>query len=699
MARNGLRAATGHILENVGFASISEDSLNLLTDVMRRFMVELWSKGKFYAEHAGRTNIIPDDMTIAFRRLQFSSIEMHDYLQQIGNTGYVKPTCRFPFMKPNIRALYAPQPSEKELESIVDVEGFSTVYLFETRPEHIPRHFPAAHPEWTSEGIRSSANISSQKLQNNNIDLLTNTSPKKKVKPTGSYKDRSSYTPSPAPSPLPPLFIKRPDTTLSRAAIPPGCTDSLAGDISNISPMPKLERNFEYGDSSRPNTPRVCDGDSTTVYNPSASSETSSLPYETAVTTPPYIKDDVIAANIALFTTIKEEARKEKKHKEKKHKDKNKLKQKQEEQKILSEKQVHQLAEEERMRLIEIARDAPTPPMRQEVVQESPKHLKIVISNPHSDSASSAFSPPTTTQPTDDDSDTTPFFDDASHSVNGPLVTTFPLDLSVEDRSLHKKKNKKKDKDRDRSPHGSKDKIRDKERKKKKKKERGEKSEMDGKQKHESVHTPKEGILCRLIRNRVFSRTILSLSYIHCFQLKAPPPLFSSSNDFIKQSKNDRKEKGKKKDEDRKRDKEERKRKEKEHRELEKERAKVVEHEKEKEREKDNEKQREREKEREKGIEQERELQWEHEKVVHLPPPITAFVKAEKRKEKKNKEKRRSKMEKRESEDKNKLTEIEKDDEAEDEIPEVWICPSCSVAWTEGATMVCCDMCDNWFHW
>ncbi|ETN87237.1 PHD-finger [Necator americanus] len=29
----------------------------------------------------------------------------------------------------------------------------------------------------------------------------------------------------------------------------------------------------------------------------------------------------------------------------------------------------------------------------------------------------------------------------------------------------------------------------------------------------------------------------------------------------------------------------------------------------------------------------------------------------------------------------------------------VWICPSCSVAWTEGATMVCCDMCDNWFHW
>ncbi|KAK6061376.1 PHD-finger [Cooperia oncophora] len=38
----------------------------------------------------------------------------------------------------------------------------------------------------------------------------------------------------------------------------------------------------------------------------------------------------------------------------------------------------------------------------------------------------------------------------------------------------------------------------------------------------------------------------------------------------------------------------------------------------------------------------------------------------------------------------------EGDDDSSDVV---WICPSCSVAWTEGATMVCCDMCDNWFHW
>ncbi|VDN55788.1 unnamed protein product [Dracunculus medinensis] len=31
---------------------------------------------------------------------------------------------------------------------------------------------------------------------------------------------------------------------------------------------------------------------------------------------------------------------------------------------------------------------------------------------------------------------------------------------------------------------------------------------------------------------------------------------------------------------------------------------------------------------------------------------------------------------------------------------DVWICPVCSVAYVDGACdMVCCDHCDNWFHW
>uniref|UniRef100_A0A914EBP8 PHD-type domain-containing protein n=1 Tax=Acrobeloides nanus TaxID=290746 RepID=A0A914EBP8_9BILA len=35
----------------------------------------------------------------------------------------------------------------------------------------------------------------------------------------------------------------------------------------------------------------------------------------------------------------------------------------------------------------------------------------------------------------------------------------------------------------------------------------------------------------------------------------------------------------------------------------------------------------------------------------------------------------------------------------EEEDDKVWICPVCSVAYVEGADMVACDGCDNWFHW
>lgn len=37
--------------------------------------------------------------------------------------------------------------------------------------------------------------------------------------------------------------------------------------------------------------------------------------------------------------------------------------------------------------------------------------------------------------------------------------------------------------------------------------------------------------------------------------------------------------------------------------------------------------------------------------------------------------------------------------DSEDSL-DVWICPVCSVAYVDGACdMVCCDHCDNWFHW
>ncbi|KHJ94690.1 PHD-finger [Oesophagostomum dentatum] len=74
---------------------------------------------------------------------------------------------------------------------------------------------------------------------------------------------------------------------------------------------------------------------------------------------------------------------------------------------------------------------------------------------------------------------------------------------------------------------------------------------------------------------------------------------------------------------------------------------------------------------------------------------------SQRKKDKKSKEKRRNKEEKKNPVEVN-TSVPEQDDNSDgddDSSDVVWICPSCSVAWTEGATMVCCDMCDNWFHW
>ncbi|VDK56717.1 unnamed protein product [Cylicostephanus goldi] len=125
--------------------------------------------------------------------------------------------------------------------------------------------------------------------------------------------------------------------------------------------------------------------------------------------------ETALALQSFLLAHVKEEVKKEKKQREKKGKQKEKRKllqqeeleqlrkqeqEIQEQQRIaeaerLEKERIEQLQAEEkaRLHLLELTRDTATPPMR-EVPEASPKSLKIVISNPHSDSASSAFSPP-----------------------------------------------------------------------------------------------------------------------------------------------------------------------------------------------------------------------------------------------------------------------------------------------------------------
>ncbi|KJH44491.1 PHD-finger [Dictyocaulus viviparus] len=416
-----------------------------------------------------------------------------------------------------------------------------------------------------------------------------------------------------------------------------------------------------------------------------------------------------------------------------------------------------EVSEESRSCLPETNSDTTTHSMRQEVLEESPKHLKIVISNPHSDSASSAFSPPPQTPRAttetcvltpstldphhDNDSDTIPFFDDALGAVENmlhkPAPTTFCAENSLDEHSsyLHHKKKKKKDVIlsiqrvvyveyrnciwiwntafvAQREPKFTlKIRIGDQTSTTETLAESSPQPEpVKIKFKNLPLEEPREfqpKVVPPLKLGALATHTELKeeraeskRKYYTKAELKASSSYLSAF--FVKQSKEETSRK-KKDEEERKREKEERRRQEKEER-------KRIEQEREKEaRERERELERGREREVEREREQdlfERKLKEQHEKEkqrrdkdVRLPPPVTAFVKADK-KDKRLKEKRRSKEEKKSQVVLEKSVVENNSDEGDDDNSDVvWICPSCSVAWTEGATMVCCDMCDNWFHW
>ncbi|KAE9415628.1 hypothetical protein Angca_007631, partial [Angiostrongylus cantonensis] len=581
VALQGLSTAVGHILDNIGFSAASGDSLNALTDIMRRFMVEVWSRSKLLAEHAGRTEISPDDIDLTFRKLKFSPREMRDYLTQVGNIGQPKPICEFPVSGTNIRPLFDPQASGRELEG---------------RAEHIPPYYPAVHPTWTAEGadylavmkpstslekkggpadfpdfsncdakslgllrrgheepsfldtskdhssatgIRSSANLSSLKLQQSGTqELLASTgSYRKKPKGSGNYKDQhGKYSPSSSPSPLSVHLLKQTDQSTSRSESPSSrLTVTLPRKpeqkhlkvtaakgkksgvtkmgSSNSSPMPVLEYQSVVLLSSQTSPVPIC-----LLRKDAGLGEPGAhllRPIE-QLEAPLSLKSFLLAH---IGEEVSNDSKQEKKEKREKQKAKRKKQQEGELGKEGEEQQQHvaegyqqgrgvQQSSEERaqLQLLELNRDVATPPMREELPEAlTPKTTEI--HDPSPSAVDVRY---------DNDSDTIPFFDDSvapeGSTMCGSAETMFSMATGVDNSSSpHRKKKKKKEREDvySKSPQ-RKEKKRDKEHKKKKKKKEHDRNHKRGngeyeyyrnlstKQRRISVHEPKFTLKIRI---------------------------------------------------------------------------------------------------------------------------------------------------------------------------------------------------------
>lgn len=128
--RQSLTISVAQICDNIGWHSISDSSMKILTDLLLHYISDLSVTSKKYAEHA--YNDVPgvEDVEKAFRQKSISLADLRKYLK---STGPVKFPHALPLLNiPGKDVLNTLKPGSREIV---------------TRPIHIHEHLPTLHTE------------------------------------------------------------------------------------------------------------------------------------------------------------------------------------------------------------------------------------------------------------------------------------------------------------------------------------------------------------------------------------------------------------------------------------------------------------------------------------------------------------------------------------------------------------------------
>eukprot|EP00105_Crassostrea_gigas_P017532 XP_011435349.1 PREDICTED: transcription initiation factor TFIID subunit 3-like isoform X1 [Crassostrea gigas] len=124
-----LRIALAQLCQSVGWNAAQSTPLELLTDVMGRYMLQLAKVTHRYAEQFGRTTPTLDDVGLAFRNMGISLSELEEYVRHVEPLPFAHEIVQFP--APKKSNLQIPKPGHKELLS---------------REEHIEDYMPLLFP-------------------------------------------------------------------------------------------------------------------------------------------------------------------------------------------------------------------------------------------------------------------------------------------------------------------------------------------------------------------------------------------------------------------------------------------------------------------------------------------------------------------------------------------------------------------------
>uniref|UniRef100_A0A0M3IDQ1 BTP domain-containing protein n=1 Tax=Ascaris lumbricoides TaxID=6252 RepID=A0A0M3IDQ1_ASCLU len=86
-AREQIRRAAARVTLNTGFARAGTRAFNVLADVMRKYLQQMWLRAKMVAEHAGRLQPNFLDASIVLNDMHISVEEMEEYMRQVGPFG------------------------------------------------------------------------------------------------------------------------------------------------------------------------------------------------------------------------------------------------------------------------------------------------------------------------------------------------------------------------------------------------------------------------------------------------------------------------------------------------------------------------------------------------------------------------------------------------------------------------------------
>lgn len=83
-----LKVVVGHICQNIGWNSLQQSSLNILVDLLHRYLLELCKCTHGYMNDASRTEANTDDVLLAFRDFGLKEKALLDFLLNVDTLAF-----------------------------------------------------------------------------------------------------------------------------------------------------------------------------------------------------------------------------------------------------------------------------------------------------------------------------------------------------------------------------------------------------------------------------------------------------------------------------------------------------------------------------------------------------------------------------------------------------------------------------------